>query len=1539
MGRLRPRFNEKARASGLAKRRKDHGTSSRSSWKKVKQNAPAHMASGIQNGKADVDLEGRRGDGEAQHHQDGQEDNEDRGEGDNVNYQGTDTAVPLIIDEKEAKRKKAELLASLPEQPEGKISSKKRKRLEKFIERQLKKEERVELINKLSANTFSSDLLQSSKSLGGKATAKERLRRALKEERSGLKASDPKTRLHVGRNEAGEEDWEEVIEEVQHRDADEEEEEEDEVKGNGRAKGKEGKKRKDREEVGDEVEVKAPVDCQQPKKRKGEEDEEEDAAKAKSTEGLASRTKPRPEPTVVVPTEFGSGLRKQRSAANLPNDAQPGSQAAAALQGNEEPIFGGALKKGPTGQGPAEIMVRKRQRKSKEGLQPKKQEFASFYSDDEDSADGETNVDDNKGSEAGGSGGDDDNDDSGQEPRLALPKKPIWTTDVAKGESFPGTKPSKTAVPQPAPPKPKPAPRSIQRSYHVPVTRPPHITLARVHLPVVGEEQPIMEAVGTHDCVILCGETGSGKTTQVPQFLYEAGFGDPKHPRFPGLIGCTQPRRVAAISVAKRVAEEMGVSKGEVAYQVRYDASTVKPSTRIKFMTDGILLRELSGATGQVVSGTGEEKAVGSGKGSGDLLLSKYSCIIIDEAHERTVGTDVLIGWLTRIVALRNSGRIAGLGPLKLIIMSATLRVEDFTMNRTLFPKEVAPPVVKVDGRQYKVVVHYNRVTPEVDYVTEAIKKISKIHTKLPHGGILVFLAGQSEITAVVRKLRKAFPLAGAKGKEGEAGNSMAEKTRQKVDAAGLFGDIDDQDGVPVGYEDGLDDYDLGEAEEDDEEEEVEVLDGAEGDEDEENAVLPDKNKPWPLHVLPLYSLLPTAAQMRVFEAPPPGTRLCVVATNVAETSLTIPGIRYVVDCGKVKERRFESQTSIQTFQIGWTSRASADQRAGRAGRVGPGHCYRLFSSAVFQNHFEEFSKPEILRVPVEGVILQMKSMGIDSVVNFPFPTPPGRSALRSGERLLVNLGAVEPSGGERVQKEGLGRITELGRILAKFPISPRYAKMLVIASNQSRNILNYMIAIVAGLSVGEPFVRDEDVAGRADQDDDEEAYEEGDTKERRQKMRGEWHRVMEVFAGPSPRSDALKVLRAIGAYSVAVSGHREAAEDFCKSHFLRPKAMEEIDRLRNQLHSLVAATIPADGAASDPIPPHANLPPPTPEQCAMIRQILLAGYPDQVARLDIVATKAQRGVKNAAPLYATMWGVAGESFRIHNASCLMRQRPPPEWIVYEEVLGARERLTADNEGVVQTRLVVSEDKAERRLYLKNVTAISEKWIAAVAPSTLLKNGKLMEQPEPRYDGSRDEVVGFAAPNFGPKIWELPVRQFALTGVDGAMYFAKALLEGDVVLVKAPKIKRKRGLKGAESTKNLFQIMLSSSQPYLNSKPAIITKHWARVQSKVSSILTALAAAKVFRREDLIQKWRQNKRFLLDEYMLWLPQNLQIIVHSFWPPVEIVEDPLMMGPPTVTERIGMAQKLETLIAATGHKVGQRPDYAQTKGGSDADSDY
>ena len=689
-----------------------------------------------------------------------------------------------------------------------------------------------------------------------------------------------------------------------------------------------------------------------------------------------------------------------------------------------------------------------------------------------------------------------------------------------------------------------------RKAFSVKVERPPNVQEARFGLPVVGEEQKIMEAIYNNPTVVIWGATGSGKTTQVPQFLYEAGFGNPDSPN-PGMIGVTQPRRVAAVSMAKRVGDELGVV-GEVSYQIRFDSS-VSSKTAIKFMTDGILIREIAN----------------------DFALLKYSVIVVDEAHERSANTDILIGMVSRIVDLRatmsrDDGKIK---PLKLVIMSATLRITDFLQNSNLF-RNSTPPLIQAEGRQYPVTIHFARRTQR-DYVEEAFEKVCKAHRKLPPGGILVFLTGQNEITALAKRLSNAL--------ENSQGNPS---TNHKVRISASEVPLEPED-LELGNDAaGFDDV------KDDEDRDEDSLD-TESDQDfEVEGSTPATSK---VHILPLYSQLQTKDQLRVFEPAPENSRMIVLATNVAETSLTIPGIRYVFDCGRAKEKKYDRLTGIQSFEVGWISKASASQRAGRAGRTGPGHCYRLYSSAVYERDFEDYAEPEILRMPVEGVVLQLKSMDLQHVVNFPFPTPPDRHSLLKAEKLLTYLGAISSE----------GKITSVGRELSNYPLSPRFSKMLIIG--HQHGCLPYTVALVSALASPELFIAENQLDIQPPTQSDFHSSEDYQAEEARTQLKSAYNHAHHLFSRHAPTSDALKGLTALCAYA-----HAPSTDDFCKDMFLSPKVLSEASNLCSQLMSIARNNNPTLLAPNVSL----KLPSPSKTQVAALQQFTAAAFIDQIAIL-----------------------------------------------------------------------------------------------------------------------------------------------------------------------------------------------------------------------------------------------------------------------------------------------------------------------------------
>ncbi|KAH0446002.1 hypothetical protein IEQ34_025161 [Dendrobium chrysotoxum] len=505
----------------------------------------------------------------------------------------------------------------------------------------------------------------------------------------------------------------------------------------------------------------------------------------------------------------------------------------------------------------------------------------------------------------------------------------------------------------------------------------------------------------------------------------------------------------------------------------------------------------------------------------------------------------------------------------------------------------------------------------------------------------------------------------------------------------------------------------------------------------EYDADLPDElrdDSDTPMHILPLYSLLPSDQQMLVFAPPPENTRLVVVATNIAETSLTIPGITYVVDCGRSKERRYDADNGIQSFEVGFISKASADQRSGRAGRTGPGHCYRLYSSNVYEEHFARFAEPEILRMPVDNLVLMMKSMNIDNVANFPFPTPPDRQALLRAEKLLLRLGALSLAAKSPLGQSNSAsqyKITELGRSMSLFPLNTRLSKLLV--QGHQHGCLPYVVALVAVMTVGDPFIKEEslhegndDGVGEASELSLESQYltsEKQMALEKRKAVRSSYFKALNRFAATSGAiSDPLRLLSVVGAYE-----HAKGSLQFCQDNFLVPKLMEEVHKLRGQIASLVQA----NAAPSTDLSAlrSTTIKPPTSKQVNVLRQFITSAFIDQIAiRADLAPESAARvpmlqqnadgeqiaskqfylqtkqgakmqSTRNVAYLAA---GIPGEACFVHKTSVLFHQQPP-EWIVFSNIVRGRAKG----------------DMLERkgRNWLKGVTIINPNWIYTLGPT------------------------------------------------------------------------------------------------------------------------------------------------------------------------------------------------------------------------------
>lgn len=544
------------------------------------------------------------------------------------------------------------------------------------------------------------------------------------------------------------------------------------------------------------------------------------------------------------------------------------------------------------------------------------------------------------------------------------------------------------------------------------------ILKVRRDLPVHSQRDEFLKIFQSTQIMVFVGETGSGKTTQIPQFvLYD------DMPHLAGTqVACTQPRRVAAMSVAKRVADEMDVELGqEVGYNIRFDNKTSN-KTILKYLTDGMLLREAMD----------------------DHNLSRYSCIILDEAHERTLSTDILMGLLKQ-VSLRRPD-------LKIIIMSATLDAEKF---QNYFNDA---PLLAVPGRTHPVEIYY---TPEFqrDYLDAAIRTVLQIHATEDEGDILLFLTGEEEIEDACRKI--------------------------SLEADEL---IREQNCGPV-------------------------------------------------KVYPLYGSLPPHQQQKIFEPAPeaftpngrPGRKV-IISTNIAETSLTIDGIVYVVDPGFSKQKVYNPRIRVESLLVSPISRASAQQRAGRAGRTRPGKCFRLYTEEAFNKELIEQSYPEILRSNLASTVLELKKLGIDDLVHFDFMDPPAPETMM---RALEELNYLKCLSDE-------GELTALGRMASHFPLDPMLAVMLV--GSPAFNCSEEILSIVALLSVPNVFVRPAAARKRADE----------------AKM---------AFAHPD--GDHLTLLHVFEAFN-SDEAYSLGLHQWCRDNFLSYRSLTSANSVRSQLRRIM---------------------------------------------------------------------------------------------------------------------------------------------------------------------------------------------------------------------------------------------------------------------------------------------------------------------------------------------------------------------------------
>ena len=865
------------------------------------------------------------------------------------------------------------------------------------------------------------------------------------------------------------------------------------------------------------------------------------------------------------------------------------------------------------------------------------------------------------------------------------------------------------------------------------------------------------------------------------------------------------------------------------------------------------------------------------------------------------------------------------------------------------------------------MVSHYARRTEQREWLQAVLVRVLQMHVKLPEGGILVFVSGREEIEWLMRKVdevwkgreerakREEVKLMDdeeeeeeeeekrGKGRKTKKGEEVREKTAEELEAE-LF-NLDDE------ADDAAEDEAGGDEDAENEDDREGTKDGETSKQAANERMEADLNKLFSSrsstssstttssstptrptlfpHCLPLYSLLPSHLQLRVFQPPPsPHHRTIIFATNIAETSITIPHIRYVLDSGRTKRREFDPLTGCERFTVDWISRASAQQREGRAGRTAAGHCYRMYSAAVYGRLVEQ-DEAEILREPVDSVVLMLKTLGVHSVTHFPFLSPPPPANLRQAELLLSRLGAVERGGG----------VSELGRVLSLLPVAPRYGRM--IALGHQGGCLGYVIAIVAALTVQQLFTRvrmreemerEEDEDGeRHSEDDDDEAHDHLQERERRKQKRRQLHDKLTAATQrwQHKDSDLLTYLRVIGGYEYAqrdTSNQRAAtreerkerrkrkAQRFCDDNFVRLKAMEEIEQLRAQLTQITlrmlhgkrgkgkmaaAEEVRGDDVEEDEanhqpasmwsadtsalaLQLSSPLSPPTSEQERLLRHLLLSGMIDQVARRmteqdkqALMASNAVDHDTNLSGAYSVLSSTL-PAF-IHPSSVLFPAAAQPVYLVYQSL------VESDRGGVGGGNDVADGEGGSGggKRYMRDCTVIEEDVMVSVGEAAgLVTWSAWLDDPPPIYNRQTERVEAFKRGTFGPHRWPIHPTRKPLTPATtptpaaaddrtgGREYreFVRLLLQGEV-----------------------FE-QLRVLGPFYVCRPSHLCGGGGGgggggvVKSGLMELVRVCARDGVRSRVELRAKWKSDPTYLRREVLAWLQPNQHQQLIRMWPP-------------------------------------------------------